>query len=205
MGFAGRQRRIIDRQAVVEHPQLELQQLVLGDAAQFEPLFGDGVEGFGVAVILDGDRVLGLAEQQVEIVGHRLYRDVLHRFDVRAFGQFVLLGGDLLVPFELIVGEERLGVGERDRLRIVGFRILRRELVEPVERRVEPQRTARQRDILLDRQSERVLEIVVLHVAHLPRVVILQQPQRAIETQHFARQVQRRQPAGAVGAVGPVG
>lgn len=108
--------RVVDRQAVVEHAQLQLEQLVVGDAPQFEPFFGYGIEGFGIAVVLDGDGMPGFAQQQAEIVAHGLHRNVLHGFDVGAFGQFVLFRGDLLIPFEAVVGKERLGVGKRDGL-----------------------------------------------------------------------------------------
>ena len=101
---------------VVEHAQLQLEQLVVGDAPQFEPFFGYGIEGFGIAVVLDGDGMPGFAQQQAEIVAHGLHRNVLHGFDVGAFGQFVLFRGDLLIPFETVVGKERLGVGKRDGL-----------------------------------------------------------------------------------------
>ena len=175
------------------------------DAAQLEPLLGDGVECLGVVVVLDGDFMPGLAQQQGEVVAHGLRRHVLHRLDVGAFGQLVLLGCDLLVPLELVVGEERLGVGERNGLRVVGFRIFGGELVQPVERRVELQRTAREGDVLADREADRVLQVVVLQIAHFARVVVLQQAQRTVEAQHLARQVERRQAAGPERAEGPVG
>ena len=146
----------------------------------------------------------GFAQQQAEIVTHGLHRDVLHGFDVGAFGQFVLFRGDLLVPPEAVVGKERLGIGKRDRLRIIGFRFLGGELVEAVERRIEPEGAARQGDILLDGESQCVLQVVVLQITHLSGVVILQQAQRTVETQHLAAQVERRKPASLVGAERPV-
>ena len=197
--------RVVDRQAVVEHAQLELQQFVLRDAAQPEPLLRNGVQRRGVGVVLDGDGVSGLAQQQFEVIADGLRRDLLHRLDVGALGEFVLLRGDFLVPAQFVVGEQRLGVRERNGLRIVGFRILRGELVQSVERRIEPQGSARQRDVLLDRQAQRILQVVVVQIAHFSRVVVLQQAQRTVETQHLARQVERRQPAGLERPERPVG
>ena len=59
-------------------------------------------------------------------------------------------------------------------------------------------------DILLDGESQCVLQVVVLQITHLSGVVILQQAQRTVEAQHLAAQVERRKPARLVGAERPV-
>ena len=64
---------------------------------------------------------------------HYIYSNAFHGFQIIPLALFVCLRLDLLVPFELVVVEERLVIFNGDRSRIPGMPLVAVELVYTAE------------------------------------------------------------------------
>lgn len=135
---------------------------------------------------------------QVEIVLHGTDGHRLHRLHICAFGPLILLRGNLLLPFEAVIGKKRLLIVERYRLGIVGIAGIAAELVDTRQVGIQGKRTSGERDVLLYLQSELVLHVVVARIHHLTRLVVLEQTQRTVERSKGTIEIQRRKAAGPI-------
>ena len=109
----------------------------------------------------------------------------LHSFHIFSLAFFVFLGFDLLVPFELVVGEEGLIVGDGDGSCIPCKTLGCSELVNSRKVRKHCESTACEGDVLIDLEAKPVLEIVGADVAEYACFRILKQCQRAVEIHYI--------------------
>ena len=95
-----------------------MQVLSLGHAAQLQPFLGDPEHVPGILIVALADVVVHLGKKQVMIGIHYIDSNAFHGFQIIPLALFVCLRLDLLVPFELVVVEERLVIFTGDRSRI---------------------------------------------------------------------------------------
>ena len=202
-GFAQEDVVLADREAVGEHPQLQLEVFVARDAPEREAFAGDAEHPARVLEVGAGDVIAPLRGHHAEVAVHGRQGHVFHRLQVHPFRLFVGLRGDELVPFELVVGEERLAVGDRHRLGIPGLPA-RAELVDAREVGIELDGTAREGDVLLDHQAQAVGHIEVGGIDQLAGAGLLQQAQGAVEVAQVAIDDDGGEAARLVGPPGPV-
>ena len=124
--------------------------------------------------------------------------------EVGPLGHLVAFGFGLLLPFQPVVLEDGLVVGDVDRVGVVGQFSVRRELVESVEIGVQGYSTSSEGYVLVDGQTQGVVHVVVLDIVGLAGLGVLQGHDGAVVLSKLGPQVERRQELRLVGAELPV-
>ena len=153
------------------------------DASKSHPFRRHGAHLPGVLVVRLHDLLVLKGLDEREICRHGIDRDLLHRLDVAATATFIFLRLNQFVPFELVVGEKRLDVADRDRLGVPGQFLVESELVDAGKVGIDIKPSAGEGYVL----------------------VALQQGERPVEVHQVAVQHKRRQSARLIGAVRPIG
>lgn len=174
------------------------------DASEFHPFRCHGAHLLGVLVVRLHDLLVLKSLDKREICRHSVDRDLLHRLYVAATATLIFLRLNEFIPFELVVGEERLDVADSDRLGVPGQFLVESELVDAGEIGIDVEPSAGEGDILGDLESKAVLKVVGAGVAEGAVLVALQQGERPIEVHQVAVQDERRQAARLIGTVRPI-
>ena len=180
-------------------------QIIVLNSISIHPFRRNGALLLGVLIVRLHDLLVLQGLDEREICRHGIDRDLLHRLDVAAAATFIFLRLNEFVPFELVVGEKRLDVADRDRLGVPGQFLVESELVDAGKVGIDIKPSAGEGYVLGDLKPEAVLEVVGAGVAEGAVLVALQQGERAVEVHQVAVQHKRRQSARLIGAVRPIG
>ena len=180
-------------------------QIIVLNSISIHPFRRNGALLLGVLIVRLHDLLVLQGLDEREICRHGIDRDLLHRLDVAAAATFIFLRLNEFVPFELVVGEKRLDVADRDRLGVPGQFLVESELVDAGKVGIDIKPSAGEGYVLGDLKPEAVLEVVGAGVAEGAILVALQQGERPVEVHQVAVQHKRRQSARLIGAVRPIG